>query len=133
MNILAELKMERGRFQETVTLIESAREHMRRLTEDARANDGQAEAKAAAVAAREEALARGKDYAAAEVAATAAGEAAIVAADAEGRSSPADIPLDLTVRLGMALLYLGRGEEAGPFFSHDTCPLDLRLDWYRLR
>lgn len=67
VNILAELKMERGKFAETVALIESVRGQMQSLSQETAENN---------------------------------------------RQNPLDMPLDLTVRLGMALLYLGRGGEA---------------------
>jgi flagellar motor switch/type III secretory pathway protein FliN len=78
----------------------------RYMTEKQRESDRAGEAEAAALAAHTEALERGEDSAAAAAAAAAAAEASLAAAAAAALTAPADIPLDLTVRLGMALLYL---------------------------
>ena len=111
VNILAELKMEAGRFEETVTLIEASADRIKELAEEQRASERAEEATAVAREVQQAARERGASENDAAQEAAAAAEEAIAAAVRAART-PADIPLDLTVRLGMALLYLDRAAEA---------------------
>ena len=109
VNILAELKMDRRGFDQTVRLIESSREHMRSLAERQREAEHAKMAGAAGAAAYNAAIDEGTDKDAAFDRAKAETAAKLAT---ERETNPTDIPLDLTTRLGMSLLYLGRFDEA---------------------
>ena len=100
--------------QETVNLIESTRNQMQQLAKEVAERERAAEAAEAGEAAQTAALERGATPAAAAAAAAAAAEASAAATTTAAAAVPtsSEIPLDLTVRLGMALLYLDRPMEA---------------------
>ena len=112
VNILAELKMDRRKFDETVTVIESSRAHMISLTLRDREAEHAKLVNTAAINAYNAAIDEGADEDACNAALNAAKAEAAAKLAAEREAKQADIPLDLTTRLGMSLLYLRRFDEA---------------------